>query len=62
MSDIFHEVMDQNSWACGHLEVEPGIQMPGRVLGICIDMQEADAPIFISADQLRAMADAVEQQ
>ena len=62
MSDIFHQVMDQNSWTCESIEVEPGIQMPGRVLGICIDVQHADAPIFISADQLRAMADADEQQ
>lgn len=62
MSDIFHEVMDQNAWACEQLEVEPGIQMPGRVMGICIDMQDAEAPIFISAQQLRAMADAVDPQ
>lgn len=62
MSDIFSEVTEQNSHACGHLDVEPGIQCPGRVRGICIEMQDADAPIFISAEQLRALAHAAEQQ
>lgn len=62
MSDIFSEVIEGNSWCCGHLEIEPGLQMPGRVLGVCIEIQDAEAPIFISAAQLRALADAAEQQ
>ncbi|WP_338571583.1 hypothetical protein V6L78_26915 [Pseudomonas canadensis] len=62
MSDIFHDVTEQNAHACGHLQVEPGIQMPGRVLGVCIEVQDAYAPIFISAEQLRALADAAENQ
>lgn len=62
MSDIFEEVAQENAWACERLEIEPGFQMPSGVKGICIEIQESEAPIFISAAQLRALADAVESQ
>lgn len=62
MSDIFVEVMNENAWACEDLEIEPGIQFPEGTRGICIDMQNASAPIFISSDQLRALADEVDEK
>lgn len=62
MSNIFNEVMEDNAWTCSNIEVEPAIGMPGRVLGICIDIHDPECPIFISSAQLRAMADEAEKQ
>lgn len=62
MSDIFQEVMQDNAWTCQNIEVEPAIGMPGRVTGICIDICDAEAPIFISSEQLRKMAEEADKQ
>ncbi|OFS73865.1 hypothetical protein HMPREF3173_10290 [Pseudomonas sp. HMSC08G10] len=64
MSDIFEEVKSQNSHACAQLEIEPGFSLvrTGTEVGICLEVEDAEAAIFISATQLRALADAAEQQ
>jgi len=62
VTDIFQKVMQDNAWTCHSIEVEPAIEMPGRVTGICIEICDAEAPIFISSDQLRKMADEADKQ
>ncbi|GEM_PF-3363563 len=64
MNEVFEEVKAQNSHACGQLEIEPGFALvrTGTEVGICLEIEDAEAPIFISATQLRALADAAEQQ
>ncbi|OAS18641.1 hypothetical protein AYO08_05050 [Pseudomonas putida] len=64
MDDVFEEVKAQNSHACAQLEIEPGFALvrTGTEVGICLEVEDAEAPIFISATQLRALAEAAEQQ
>ena len=64
MSDVFEEIKEQNRHACADLEIERGFAFvrTGGEVGICIEAEDAESPIFISATQLRALAEAVEMQ
>jgi hypothetical protein len=62
MSDIFREVGEQNRPCCEGLDLEMAYMVgeEGHTKGLGIDVHNQYAPIFISSDQLRMLADAID--
>lgn len=62
---VFQDIMEQNEQCVENLFVEPAIMIDQQQSvyypGIHIEASRFNAPIFISVDQLREMADRAEQ-
>ena len=63
MSGVFEEVQQQNDDNTDGLELDIAFQSSrsGVVRGISIEVEYLHAPLFISCDQLRRLADEAEQ-
>lgn len=62
MENVFDDIADQNSQSCESLSLDISFAQftNGSAFGISIEIEDQHAPIFISAAQLRALADEAE--